>query len=55
MSHKVQLFLIVISEEVFINAGGFLITTNFEYLEKSKSKNQQFPIFGGKKSESKNC
>jgi hypothetical protein len=42
---RVQLFLIVITEEVFISAGGSLITTNFEYLEKVKSKNQKFQIF----------
>jgi hypothetical protein len=49
MSLRVQLNLIVITEEVFISAGGSLITTNFEYLEKAKSKNQKFQKFEGKK------
>jgi len=39
MTHMVQLFLIVVTKEVFKSAGGSLKTTNFEYLEKSKSKN----------------
>jgi hypothetical protein len=38
-------YLIVITEKVFKSAGGSLKTTNFEYLEKSKSTISWFQVF----------